>query len=260
MIACGSLGFTRQSFSRACAEIARLGFKAIDIAVMESWAHFNPSELATNVEDAVAVARSALATSSLTPIALNASAGASDPNTETPRFRAICEFAAALEVPVICYAAPIEAVGFERALRRYERLAAMAAEAGVVLAVEAHARTMLETPEVAVQFCEAIPGLYLTLDPSHMWAGPHQGGSFDELYPLVRHTHWRDAGMAWEHVQMPVGEGNVDLRGVMRGLKKAGYQGAYAVEYIDTFPNFSYREISVMRRLLEQTIGGSASA
>lgn len=253
-IACGTLCFTKQSFSQACAEIAHLGFAYVDIAAMEGWAHFHPSELVENLEDAIAVAQSALEKYHLKPVAFNASAGASDPNHEVPRFRALCELALALRVPVICYVAPMEAAGWERSLRRYERLLGLAQERGLTLAVEAHARTLLERPEVAVRFCEALKGIALTLDPSHLWAGPHQGAPFDELYPYVRHTHWRDAGNSWSEVQKPVGKGDVPFARIVEGLKNAGYQGAYTVEYIDTFPHGTRENVFAMKQLLERLL------
>jgi len=253
-IACGTLCFSKQSFAHACAEIAANGFHYVDIATMEGWAHFNSSEMVLNLEDAVAVAQSALSTYHLTPVALNASAGASDPNHEVPRFRALCEFARELRVPVICYVAPIEAAGFERSLKRYERLLALAQEYSLTLAVEAHARTMLERPSVAVRFCESLEGMGLTLDPSHMWAGANQGAPFDELYPFVRHTHWRDAGYSWSEAQLPVGAGSVDFARVVAGLRSVGYDGAYSVEYIDTFPHGTRENILEMKRVLSRLL------
>lgn len=253
-IACGTLCFTKQSFAQACAEIAHLGFAYVDIAAIEGWAHFNPSELVENLEDAMIVVQSALERYRLEPVAFNASAGVSDPHHEVPRFRALCELASALGVSVICYVAPMEAAGWERSLRRYERLLGLAQGQGITLAVEAHARTLLERPEVAVRFCEALPGIALTLDPSHLWVGPHQGAPFDELYPYVRHTHWRDAGSSWSEVQKPVGEGNIPFARVIAELKNAGYRGAYSVEYIDTFPHGTRENIFAMKQVLERLL------
>jgi sugar phosphate isomerase/epimerase len=253
-IACGSLCFTTLPFDRTCAEIASMGFKAIDVAVMQGWAHFNPSDLVEGLESAITTARAALRAYELTPVAFNVSCGAGDLTHEPTRFRAVCEFAKALEVSILCYTAPIEVVGMERALRRYERLLPLAQEYDMILAVEAHARTMLEVPSVAVEFCESLPGLMLTLDPSHMYAGPQQGAPFEELYPYVRHTHWRDSGYDWEHVQMPVGQGKVDFGRILKGLRQAGYQGAYSVEYIDTFPNGTRQNVLAMKRMLTNAL------
>lgn len=260
VIACGSLCFTRVAFEQACAQIAHLGFKAMDIAVMENWAHFHPSQFVADVDVAIQSAKSALEKHGLTPVAFNASAGVSEPSQEFPRFQAICRFANALNVSVVCYSAPMEAAGLDRSLRRYERLRDIAVEHNVTLAVEAHARTLLERVEAAVQFCEQIGELYLTLDPSHMVAGPNQGQPFDALYPYVRHTHWRDGGDRWERVQLPVGQGLVDFETVIEGLRDVGYDGAYAVEYIDTFPNGTRENIVLMKQALETHLGAGAAS
>jgi len=255
-IACGSLCFTRRTFQRACADIARLGFTHIDIAVLQAWAHFDASALVDSLDDAIDVAKSALETSGLTPVALNASAGTSEVASEGTRLRAICGFAQALGVNIISYVAPVEAVGLERAIRRYSRLAEMAAECGVVLAIEAHARTMLERPDRAIEFCEALDGVYLTLDPSHMYAGANDGAAYEQLYPYVKHTHWRDSGNDWEQAQLPVGDGVVDFEAAITALQASGYDGSYAVEYIDTFPNGGERNIEAMKQVLEDNLAG----
>jgi len=254
MIACSLLGFTRLSFESACAEVKRLGFRATDVAVMEGWAHFNSSALVEGLDEWVTKAREALEKNGLTPVSFNASSGTSEASTELPRFQAICQFANDLGVRVICYSAPPEAAGFESSLKRYERLRDITNRHHITLAVEAHVRTLLERPEVAARFCKVLGGVYLTLDPSHIYAGPHQGGTFDELYPYVRHTHWRDSGNHWDRVQMPPGKGLVDFPCIIRGLKEAGYKGAYSVEYIDTFPDGTPENILAMKSLLEKHI------
>lgn len=253
-VACSSLCFSQQSFERACSHMARMGFKSVDVAVLQNWAHFSPDELANDLDAHVKSAREAMAAAGLTAAALNASAGASDRKTETKRFKAICEFANALEAPIICYGAPLRIIEYEKTLARYGPLLETAQKAGAALAVEAHARTLLEMPEDAAKFCADLEGMRLTLDPSHMWAGENQGAPFDQLYPYVSHTHWRDSGDVWEQCQVPVREGVVDFASVLKSLYETGYRGAYSVEYIDTFPNGGERNILTMKRLLDEWV------
>ncbi|GIX07017.1 MAG: hypothetical protein KatS3mg115_1420 [Candidatus Poribacteria bacterium] len=253
-IACSSLAFSQRPFEDACHRIARLGFRYVDVAVMQGWAHFDASDLVERFDEELERAQKALERAGLTPVALNASAGTSEVGPESERFAAICRFARALRAPVICYVAPLAVVGMERAVRRYERLRDIAQEHGVLLAVEAHARTMLEIPELAVEFCERLESVYLTLDPSHMYAGENQGAPYEILFPYVRHTHWRDAGTDWSQAQVNVGEGVVDFEYALRGLRAAGYEGAYSVEYIDTFPNGGVQNIQAMKTLLEELL------
>lgn len=51
-----------------------------------------------------------------------------------------------------------------------------------------------------------------------------------ELGPLVRHVHLKDVAAAGGHHTVPLGEGVVDLEGVMVALKEIGYAGAYSWE------------------------------
>ena len=89
---------------------------------------------------------------------------------------------------------------------------------------------------MAVRLCEAEPGLGLTLDASHYYAGPNQGSDFSAVFPYVRHVHLRDAGADWEHLQVPAGAGRVDFRRIVEGLHAQGYKGKFAIEYIDSIP------------------------
>ncbi|MBT3269224.1 sugar phosphate isomerase/epimerase [Candidatus Poribacteria bacterium] len=259
IIACSTLCFTAEPFDRACAYIADLGFQAVDIALMEQWAHFNPSEMVDDPSEAIDKAREGLDRAGLTAVSMNASAGISDVGPEGNRLRAICTFANAFDITTICYVPPIEAVGMERAQRRFERLHSISQEFGVTLAIEAHARTMLEMPDMAVEFCRAIPGIALTFDSSHMVAGQNQGAPYDQIFPYVQNTHWRDSGTSWDQCQQPLGEGVVDFDHCFSALAAVGYDGVYSVEYIDSFPNGGIAQVEAMQRLLEARLYRPAS-
>ena len=107
---------------------------------------------------------------------------------------------------------------------------------GVQLTVETHVGRLTEVPEVAVRLCREAQGVGLTLDPSHFHAGPNQGADFTAVFPYVRHVHLRDAGERGEEIQVPAGSGEVDFDALVRGLHGAGYEGKFAIEYIDSIP------------------------
>jgi sugar phosphate isomerase/epimerase len=133
-----------------------------------------------------------------------------------------------------------------------ERLKAMqgwAREAGILLTVETHTYQFTERPADALWLCEQVPGLGLTLDPSHYYAGPNQGAPFAELYPYVRGTGFRAGGMSWKEVQMPWGTGPIDFASVVRRLVATGYRGFYVAEYIEGFNDLDALKES--RRFLE---------
>ncbi len=79
-------------------------------------------------------------------------------------------------------------------VQRLAQLAATAMREGLVLAVLTHADTLTGDAQVAVDLCKAIPGLGLTLDPSHFLQGPQP--DYDIVFPYVQNVHLRDTGQA----------------------------------------------------------------
>jgi len=129
--------------------------------------------------------------------------------------------------------APSKKVDLQDQIVKLRRLQAMAAAGGVQLTVETHVGQVTEFPADAVNLCKEVPGLGLTLDPGHYYAGPNQGKPFDQVYPLVRGTGFRAGGSSRDTIQMPWGEGPIDFTKVVRDLEAAGYKGFYVAEYLE---------------------------
>jgi sugar phosphate isomerase/epimerase len=168
--------------------------------------------------------------------ACNVGLGTADPAEQARRLGAVCDLAAALAVPVITVGAARRDVPEADEVERLRSLVAVAAARGVTLTVETHTGQLTERPDAAVRLCREVAGLGLTLDASHYYAGPNAGADFSAVYPYVRHVHLRDAGQDWAHIQVPAGSGRVDFGAIVRGLDAAGYEGKFAIEYIDSLP------------------------
>ena len=76
----------------------------------------------------------------------------------------------------------------------------------------------------------------LTLDPSHFHAGPNQGADFSAVFPYVRHVHLRDAGTRERSFRSRPGAVRWTSTPLCAGLHGAGYEGKFAIEYIDSIP------------------------
>ena len=85
-----------------------------------------------------------------------------------------------------------------------------------------------------------------------MYSGPQAGAPFDEAYPYIRHTHWRDSGADWDELQLPLGNGRVAFANLIQGLQEGGYLGNYSVEFLDTYPNGTPENILAMKSSLEK--------
>jgi sugar phosphate isomerase/epimerase len=254
-VACSTLCFSKEPLESALRHIAELEFDKIELAIVEEGAHLRPSEVAENPEAAMHRLRNG---PSLTPAALNLDFGALDPASPVlrRRFEALCRMAKSLTVAVLTIpAAPIGA-SFEDEVKRLMTLAGYAMREGLVLAVETHSRTLTADPAVAVELCKAVPGLGVTLDPSHYIQGPHRGCDFDGLYPYVQNVHLRDTGKGPDEFQVRIGQGEVEYGRIVNMLERHGYDRGLTVSILDHSDNTFDSEVEVrkLKLLLESLI------
>ena len=115
-------------------------------------------------------------------------------------------------------AAPADAdLGAE--VTRLTGLARLAQAEGVMLTVETHSRTLTGDPGKAAELCRQVPGLGITLDPSHYLVGTHPAQDYDDLFPHVRHVRLRDT--APDRLQVRVGQGQVEYGRIVSPLARA---------------------------------------
>jgi sugar phosphate isomerase/epimerase len=146
--------------------------------------------------------------------------------------------------------------GLDAEVKRLTALVQLAGGEGIVLAAETRIGTLTEIPDTAVELCKRVPGLGLTLDPSHYIAGPHQGKSYDQVYPYVRHVHLRDTGRNAEQFQVRVGQGEVEYGRIIAQLSRRGYDRLLTVE-INDLPDAPYAmdtEVRKLKYLLESLV------
>jgi sugar phosphate isomerase/epimerase len=105
-----------------------------------------------------------------------------------------------------------------------------AARRGVVLSVEGHAGSVVDTPEKLAQLVELSPGLKLTLDYTHFTSA---GIPDDEIEPLLLHArHFHCRGAAKGYIQTPFRENTIDYRRVIRRMQEIEYPGYFGIEYV----------------------------
>jgi sugar phosphate isomerase/epimerase len=111
-------------------------------------------------------------------------------------------------------------------------------------------------PVVAVELCKAVPGLGVTLDPSHYIQGPHRGCDFDGLYPYVQNVHLRDTGKGPDEFQVRIGQGEVEYGRIVNMLERHGYDRGLTVSILDHSDNTFDSEVEVrkLKLLLESLI------
>ncbi len=232
-VACSTLCFASQSLSDALRTIRELRFAKADLAVHDAGPHLTPAEVAADPGRVAARLKRANLPFAAFHFDVADPAGA-DARTH---LRAVCRLARTLAVPVVtCAAAPVGSDLAAEVMRLSEWVAVAEGE-GVILSVETHGDTVTADPAGAAELCRRVPGLGITLDPSHYLTGPHAGQNYDMLFPFVRHTRLRDSGRKPELFQVRVGQGEIEYGRIVTQLARCKYDRALSVDVRDVPDN-----------------------
>jgi sugar phosphate isomerase/epimerase len=252
-VACNTLCFSREPLKAALRHIADLEFRKIDLAIVESGEHLRPSEVADNLESATGRLREG---PSITPSAFGIDFGDAEAPEVRRRFEAICRMAKAQTVAVLSIPAAPLGNPFDDEVKRLAALGGHAMRQGLVLTLMTDSATMTADPAVAAALCKAVPGLGLTLDPSHYIQGPHAGGNYDEVFPYVQNVLLRDTGKKPGEFQVRVGQGDIEYGRIVNLLERNGYNRALTVSILDSLDSPFEVEVEVrkLKLLLESLI------
>jgi sugar phosphate isomerase/epimerase len=252
-VACSTLCFGRYPLDEALRTIAELEFTKVDVAVHEDGPHLRPSEVAAEIN---LVAPRLRLGPGLTPVAFSVDIKATDSSDYERQFQAVCRLARISAVPLLTIKAAGAGSDLDAEVDRLTALVQNAKKDGLILTVTTHRGTLTEYPQRAVELCQRVPGLGLTLDPSHYIAGPHQGQSFEEVYPFVRHVHLRDTGRSANSFQVRIGQGEVEYGRIISQLSRHHYERLLTVAIYDVADGpFAMRpEVRKLKYLLESLI------
>lgn len=252
-VACSTLCFGRHTFEEALRRIGELHFTKFEVAIHEHGRQMKPSEVAEDVMLAAARLRHG---PGLAPIAFHVEM---DPPSEAEgcrQFQAISRLARISAVPVITIRPSSLDVSLEEETARLTKFVKMAESDGILLGVATLTGTHTETPDLASILCDKVPGLGLTLDPSHYLTGPHQGQCFESIIPLVRHVHFRDTGKGPNQFQVRIGQGEVDYGRIITMLERVRYRLSMSVDIRD-IPDADFAmepEVRKLKYLLESLV------
>lgn len=254
-VACSTLCFTKEPIETALRHIAELEFEKFDLQIVENGTHLKPSEVAESLDAAAVRLRQG---PSLTPSAIGLEFGDLDPLSPVyrKRFDAVCRLCKPITVAVITVqAAPIDS-SFDDEVKRLKTLSWSAMQQGLVLAVETNSATLTANPDQALALCQAVPGLGITLDPSHYLQGPFTGADYDSLFPFVQNVYLRDTSRRPGEFQVRIGQGEIEYGRIVAMLQRYGYNRALTVAIRDDIDSPFDTEVEVrkLKRLLESQL------
>jgi sugar phosphate isomerase/epimerase len=235
--------FAEFPFADACAQLVDLEFDKIEIWLDDFGTHLRVSDVAHDPDAFVTRYRE---TTRMPPVAFT-TAHDIDPRM----LQGLTKAAKQLRVTQVTIPASPLGTPFNAEIERLRELTRTARQDGVRLSIRTQAGTLTEDAHTAVELCGAVPGLGLSLDPSHFLRHPASERALDLVYEQTYHVHLRDSTP--QELQVQVGLGQVDYSKLVVQLRRVGYDRALSIEFLPELMDSSQRplELRKMRMLLE---------
>ena len=251
-VACSTLCFSALSLEDALRTIREMHFPKADLAIHDPGPHLTPAEVAADISRAATRLKAA----NLSLAAFHVALGSVGPEAARKHLRAVCRLARVSTVPLLTVPAAPLGADLDAEVSRLQEWTRIAAGEGVMLTVETHSATVTADPLGAAELCRRVPGLGLTLDPSHYLATPHGPLNYDPLFPFVRHVRLRDSGPRPDQFQVRVGQGEIEYGRIISHLDRYRYDRALTVDVRDV-PDGPFPvepEVRKLKYLLESLV------
>jgi sugar phosphate isomerase/epimerase len=240
--------FLDLSLARALERLADLEFTAVELALFEDADQFKPSQIAADVDAAIATCRN---TQRLDVVAFDVRITA-EKEAHYEQFGAICRLAKATKVVTLTVPSAVHGTPFNEEVEHLRRLVDVATLHGVRVGIKSQVGRLSEDPDTVMVLCDNVKGLGLTLDPSAYIFGPHQGRSTDKLIKYVYHVQLRDTNK--KALQVRVGQGDIEYGRFITQLQKARYNRAFSVNITEQEGVDHIGELRKLRLLLESLL------
>jgi sugar phosphate isomerase/epimerase len=233
--------------ANAMERLSELEFTAVELDVRAGGGHLDPAAVAADPEAAIAACSDL---QRLRPVAVSFAA------PETPEmydhFTACCRLAKSLGVVTMVVESSELGTPFNGEIERLRKLVAIASGLGSVVGVITAAGRMTQDAETTASLCRNVPGLGVTLDPSHFIYGHKKPASWESILKYVCHVHLRDSKA--DAFQVRIGQGNVEYGKLVAQLERVGYKRALCAHMPPLEGVDQVAELRKMRLLLESLL------
>jgi sugar phosphate isomerase/epimerase len=226
-IAASTRSLATEPFEAACAQITELEYDKIEIWLDENSSHLKPSHVANDPEQFFAQYRDKCR---LSPCAFYL-----EHDVPTNVFEGLCKAAKLMRITQLTIPAGPLGTPFNTEIDRLREAVRLANIEGVRVSLKTRTGDLTEDPHTAVELCQSVPGLGLTLDPSYYICGPNKNKSYDQVFPYVFHVHLRDTTP--EQLQVQIGLGEIDYSRIINQLSHRKFNRALAVDLLAEDPS-----------------------
>ncbi|SRR5712691_1212598 len=238
-VAASTRCFSDKGFPEACHLLTDLEFDKVELWFDDHSQHLRPTEVAGNIEGFFAQFREA---TRLTPVAF-----CLEHDVPADVVHDLCKLAKLMRVAQITVPASPLGTPFNEEIDRLRNFVRLANQETIRISIKTRTGSLTEDPRTAVELCQSVKGLGLTLDPSHYLCGPHAARGIDTLTSYVYHVQLRDSTAS--QLQVQVGLGEVDYTRLIAQLRKENYDRALSVDLLPDLYDPDINRLLEMRKL-----------
>lgn len=237
--------FASLPLADALDRLADLEYSTVEIAIHEGGKHLTPSRVADDLEGAIHVCRDAHRLN-LSAYSVKITATGEE---HYRQFAACCRLAKATKVVLLTVPSAELGTPFNEEVEHLRKLVNIASVDGILVGMHNHVGCLSQDVDTVTVMCDHVKGLGITLDPSHLAAGPSRNKGYDPLVKYAYNVYLRDSKK--EQIQVRVGQGELEYNRLIVSLRKAKYNRALTVHIMETADIDHNVELRKMRLLLE---------
>lgn len=238
--------FSEVPLAEACDHIAHLEFDKVELWMNEENGQVKPSDIGADPDGFVARYREM---TRLTPTAFML-----DHDVDTSTFAALIHAAKLMKVAHFSIRSSELGTPFNTEIDRLRELVKVANKDGIRISMKTETGRLTEDPHTAIELCQSVEGLGVTLDPSHYICRQPEPLNYDIVFPHVFHVHLRDTSPT--ALQVMVGLGEVEYSRLINQLENVSYDRFLCVELVPELTDAAERplEMRKLRLLLESLL------
>lgn len=248
IVAASTACFPDLEFAEAIEKIVDLEYSSVEITIHEDCNHLRPSMVQSNLDAAILQCNS-IRRMNLTGFSLQFGVEGEE---YFDQFTAVCQLAKAVKVVSLTVPSGEHGTPFNEEVEKFKRLAKIADAHGVRVGMRSQWGRLSGDVDTVSVICGHVKGVGLSLDPSQYIYKTDRPGNYDKLLDYVQNVYLRDSNK--EHLQVRVGQGDIDFGRLVSQLMQIRYNRALVVEIAPIVDVDHYGELRKMRLLLESLL------
>ena len=228
--------------------LSDLEFTAVEIVLDDKGIQMPPARIVEEFDECLRIVRD---THRLDICSYNVRIDAEGP-VHYERFSKICDLAKATKVVSLTIPSGEHGTPFNQEVEHLQKLVEISESRGVRIGLKSQMGCLSEDPDTVKNLCDYVPGVGLTLDPSHFLCSNNRNKNYEKLMKYVYHVHLRDSKK--DQLQVRVGQGEIEYGRLITQLETVGYDLALSVDMSPMEGMDMRQELRKLRLLLDSLL------